>query len=279
MSGLPFERLFSMGSFDALRSIRKQSSESPGQSIEKNIDLIQITDPGTKGLDFEAALQLEPMIPSEAPWNIPHDFYRSCVYSVILTHKMTWAKAIINGREKLLKQLDRDQHQCFRSARLLDSPPEDDQVVWWDTLSGHMRLVDDRTRLDRARKSEKLSWEHEKERVRKLRIQLIPKWVAVDDNTVGYDVLSYDPGPYGPINRLIEVKSTVASPLRFFVSRPEWEKALEFGAAYHFHIWNLAVNPPQLHERTVAQIQPHIPNDQKDGKWKTAEIPVGRADQ
>jgi len=75
------------------------------------------------------------------------------------------------------------------------------------------------------------------------------------------------------LNRLIEVKSTIASPLRF-LTRNEWDQADQFGDAFVFHIWNLQAEPPVLFERTVEQVRPHVPVDNEKGKWKTAMIPV-----
>ena len=88
-------------------------------------------------------------------------------------------------------------------------------------------------------------------------------------------MLSYDLGEAGPIGRMIEVKSTTASPLRFIVTRNEWEQALKIGAAYIFHVWDMDKAPPILYERNSAEIAPHIPADNENGKWKTAEIPLG----
>lgn len=106
-----------------------------------------------------------------------------------------------------------------------------------------------------------------------------PVWTAIEDNTAGYDVLSYEKNDFGLINKLIEVKSSMASPLRFFVSRNEWEQAVKFGDAYHFHIWDMKQTKPIqsnpiLYERMAADIAPHIPNDNAKGKWKNAEIPL-----
>lgn len=263
-----------MGAFEALRSLRKQSEQTPKLEKQRLISLIQSVDSNANQLDFEAALELEKMVAPDASWDIAHEFYRNCIFTVILTQKMSWAKSITLGRDIFLKQLSRDEHQCFRSAKLLDDPPSDDIVTWWDTLSGHMRQEQNRTKLDQARKAEKLSLSYEFDRLKHLGIDLSPEWTAVNDNRVGYDIKSYDVGQGGPINRLIEVKSTIASPLRFFLSRNEWNQAVIFGTAYYFHIWNMAVDPPKLHERTVAQIQPHIPIDQVSGMWADALIPV-----
>ena len=96
--------------------------------------------------------------------------------------------------------------------------------------------------------------------------------MSIEDNTAGYDIQSFDPGTEGPVARLIEVKSTIASPLRFWLTRNEWETAKKFGAAYSFHIWDL--QGPQLHERTANEILPHIPTDNERGRWANVEYPI-----
>lgn len=106
-------------------------------------------------------------------------------------------------------------------------------------------------------------------------MRLKPKWIGLDDNTAGYDVLSYEPGERNPVNKLIEVKSTIASPLRFILTRSEWDKAKAAGAAYCFDIWDLTRDPPVLFIKCVDNVAPHVPADAEKGKWKTVEIPVG----
>jgi Protein NO VEIN, C-terminal len=274
LSQLSFERLFSMGAFDGLRSIRAQALQTVGLDLIEVVELIRSIDPDAGGLDFEAALALNQIVGNDASLDEAHLFYRCCILQMILAQKTAWARSITLGRDFILKQLSRDEHQCFRSARLLDAPPPDDVVEWWYILSAEMRQVYDQSKMDRARKAEKLTFDHEIARLARLGIAASPRWVAVDNNTAGYDILSYDPGEFGPVNRLIEVKSTIVSPLRFHVTRNEWEQAQKAGTAYQFHIWDLGATPPQLHERAVAQVQPHIPSDQRNGRWTGAEIPV-----
>jgi hypothetical protein len=129
-------------------------------------------------------------------------------------------------------------------------------------------------KMEQAREAEVLTMEYERERLKSLGIEKEPEWKGLDDNFAGYDVLSYDPGKFAPTNRMIEVKSTIASPLRFIVSRNEWEQAVKFGPAYLFQVWDMQKLPPVLHERTTVQVAAHIPSDNEKGKWKTAEIPL-----
>jgi hypothetical protein len=148
-------------------------------------------------------------------------------------------------------------------------------IQWWDDVQGRVRLYENSEAMKRARDAELLTIEHERRMLIAQQIEAESRWMAIEDNTVGYDVLSYTKGEFGPLNKLIEVKSTIASPVRFYLSRNEWEHAIEYGESYFFHVWNLQLTPPVLYEKTVAQIAPHIPLDNAKGKWKTVQIPVG----
>jgi hypothetical protein len=155
-----------------------------------------------------------------------------------------------------------------------DTPPIG-VVLWWDSVAGLARLIADLEKMEQARKAEALTMDYERNRLADLGINKEPEWKGLDDNFAGYDVLSFDPGEFGTTNRMIEVKSTVASPLRFIITRHEWEQAKKFGPSYRFHIWDMQKHPPILCERSVEQVEAHIPSDNENGKWKTAEIPLG----
>jgi hypothetical protein len=155
------------------------------------------------------------------------------------------------------------------------NPPPLPVVTWWDTVTGLARLLTDIEKMEQARKAEQLTMDHETKRLVGLGINKSPEWKGLDDNFAGYDVLSYDVGEFGTINRMIEVKSTVVSPIKFILTRNEWDQAVKAGPAYLFHVWDMAKTPPVLYERTCAQVALHIPTDNEKGKWKTAEIPLG----
>lgn len=265
---------FSVGSFEALRSVRVQAMLSPGLAPQELSALIRKVDPDSGGLDFEAAFELDELIPEDIPNHIPHEFYRACIFQILVRIDPRWGRVITLGRERFVYMLDRDEQQCFRAARLMEDPPDDDVVDWWDSLSGHMRRQTEAQKQERGRQAEKLTISHETKKLNALGLALTPRWVAIEDNTAGYDVLSFEPGEVAPVNRLIEVKSSVASPLRFYVTRNEWSKAVEFGDAYLFHVWDMTADPPRLHTRTVEQVTPHIPIDQQKGVWATAVIPL-----
>lgn len=278
MTALPFGRLFSMPAFEGLRILRIHFERRPAEQVCRLVQIVQNTEPNVASYDLDAAIVLHDLVPKDAP-HTGVMFYRVCLGAVLLKELPEWAKLMTLGRGRFIKRLNpeeyRDVRSLFRQARLLDEPPSDGDVEWWDDIQAHVRLQGDGEKMRRARAAEQLSIEYERERLTQLGLLLEPRWMAIEDNTAGYDVLSYNSGPYGPLNKLIEVKSTIASPLRFFLTRNEWEQAIKFGKAYVFHVWDIRKQPAVLYEKTVEQIAPHVPQDNEKGQWKTAVIPVG----
>jgi hypothetical protein len=202
-------------------------------------------------------------------------FYQACITAVVTKHQPNWCKAMRQGRARFLDSLEQNDRDVFTAAGLMKEPPPIEVAIWWDSVAGFARMLTDLEKMKQAREAEALTMDYERKRLKDLGIDKEPEWKGLDDNFAGYDVLSYDFGDFGPTNRMIEVKSTTASPLRFIVSRYEWEQAQKFGPAYLFQVWDMQKTPPLLYERTSAQVAVHIPSDNEKGRWKTAEIPLG----
>lgn len=268
------ERLFKMSALEGVISLRVHLLANPGMLVSEAVTIISAGGLDGQGLDLEASEALIGLIPPEMPNEGPA-FYRGCIRHVLLAYQPIWARVMLKGRSRFYEALERDEQSVFRQTGILDEPPENDFVEWWDVLTKELRLIDDLEKMARAREAERLSIAHEAERLEKEGIKETPKWIGLDDNTKGYDVLSYERDGNQIINKLIEVKSTIASPLRFRLTRNEWDQAEKFGAAYLFHVWDMLKKPPALFVRTVEQVRPHIPSDNEKGRWKDAEIPVG----
>ena len=80
---LPFERMFAIGAFDALRTLRERTALHNDRSLQELSDLLRSTDASVAGLDFSTALVLHDLVPLEAEVEMPHMFYRSCIRAVI----------------------------------------------------------------------------------------------------------------------------------------------------------------------------------------------------
>jgi len=268
------ERLFSFPCFEGLRLLRQHSAENTGMSPSDVFDLVVAVEADAASLDLEAALFLEDLVEQDCPLEGEY-FYQICIKAVVIRHQPIWAKSMKQGRIRFINSLGVNDQGIFAAAGLLGDPPTMEVVSWWDDVVGHARLAIDIQKMEQARIAEALSIEYEQNHLNEIGITKHPKWVGLDDNFAGYDVLSYDLENGSEVNRMIEVKSTINSPLRFFVSRNEWNTADSIGDAYSFHVWNMASNPPQLHIRSVEDIRPHIPSDNAKGSWSNAAIPIG----
>ena len=268
------ERMFAMPAFEGLRILltyREKHPELPNNELLRIIEKLEI-DGST--LDFEAALHLEQIVPTE---DIPDglDYYRLCIKSVLLFRQPVWAKAMSQGRNRFIRTLSANDQSIFEGAGILQDPPDAALVEWWDGVCGEARAAIDREKMRQARAAEALSIALEIKELAKLGINQTPSWTGLDDNFAGYDVKSYRLVGNIVQPKLIEVKSTTASPLRFFITRNEWNTALKFGEAYVFHVWDMSVKPERLFVRTNADVMKNIPEDQMRGQWKSAQIPVG----
>lgn len=274
MAPFSTERVFALSCFEGVRLIRIYASKQPECPLPELLTIIEHIEADAANLDLEASAYLHDLV--DAKCALSGDaFYQACISAVVTKHQPTWCKAMKQGRMRFLDSLEQNDFDVFAAAGITREPPPLQVVTWWDTVTGFARLLTDLEKMEQARAAEQLTMDHELQRLAGLGINKLPEWKGLDDNFAGYDVLSYDIGEFGTINRMIEVKSTVSSPLRFILTRNEWEQAAKLGAAYCFHVWDMTKTPPFLYERTAEQVAIHIPTDNEKGKWKTAEIPLG----
>lgn len=272
-SAISTERLFSLPCFEGLRLYRKYMADHPGLEATDLLILIDRVEADAHSLDMEASVYLSELVENDCPLD-GHAFYQTCIKSVLLKHQPIWARLMRQGRQRFVKKLDPNDQDIFAAAGLMENPTPLHVVTWWDSVSGYARLLSDHQKMEQGRAAEILSLEHERRRLKDIGIDLEPEWPGFDDNFAGYDVLSYDHKTGGIANRLIEVKSTTISPMRFIVTRNEWNKAVQASDAYLFHIWDMNAAKPVLHTRSVADVAPHIPADNGKGTWTNAQVPV-----
>ena len=268
------ERIFSLPCFEGLRLLRRYMDDFPDLSLTDLLSLMDRVEADAQSLDMEASVHLSTLVEADCPLDGPM-FYQSCIRAILLKHQPIWAKTMRRGRKRFVNSLNPDDLDVFAAAGLLDDLAPPNVVTWWDEVSGFARVISDQVKIEQGRAAEMLTLEHERSRLREIGISKEPEWPGLDDNFAGYDVLSFEHGRTGVVSRLIEVKSTIVSPLRFIITRHEWRKAKSTGEAYIFHVWDMSKEPPVLHTRHVAEVAPHIPTDNGKGRWNNTEVPVG----
>jgi hypothetical protein len=268
------QRHFSMSTLSATIAIRRYIASHPEADAESAAISIRRLDADLAYNDFAAGLELHRILPSALAFGDPQGDLRSTLSFLISQIRPWWTKGFPYGRERVSGFLERDEAQCFRAAGLFDEPPSAEVVLWWDQRAQTVRAEINERLLLQGREAERLSFAYERDRLKALGVAREPRWIAIEDNTAGFDILSYDQGPVEPVSRLIEVKSSTQNPPRITLTRNEWEAATRFDQSYIFHIWTLPART--LIERRVADMVQHIPKDEGSGVWIAVEIAVRR---
>ena len=196
----------------------------------------------------------------------PRDIIRYQLRTIIFQTRPSWARGIQYGRSQVLKTMNRDIYQCFREAGLVLG--NDEQTVkWWDILGLAARGFTDENLLGIGRVGERRSIIYETQRTGKE-----PRYIALESAFPGYDLLSII--EKGSSERLcIEVKTSEKDLqyATFYVSRNEYEHGL-LKQNYVFHLW-LVKNLEKPIVVPFGDIEVHCPKDNRNGEWKSVEIP------
>lgn len=261
---------FRMSAFAAVIGLRRYLHDHPNAPLDEAVLALQRTDADFAAADFESGLRLHTMLPSEIDFAEPDVCIRSSLSVLIEWQNPWWLRFFPSGRQRLATVLTQDELQTFRSARLFDEMPSPDVVAWWDRLAARVRAQDNERFTEQGRRGEMLSLEYERKRLLTEGIESEPRWIALEDNSAGYDINSFRKTAFGISNMLIEVKSSMRTPPRIILTRGEWKAAEQYGAAYVFHVWSLP--DEALLIKTVDEMKDHIPEDRGNGHWSDVEI-------
>jgi hypothetical protein len=177
-----------------------------------------------------------------------------------------WIQNATFGRAKVIAFAGNDIAQVFVEAGLAHGT-ESEVVEFWDELAARARGQKG-VRLNAiGRAGERLTIERETKRTGRK-----PKWVSIDSNADGYDILSIA-GPSDGRHLSIEVKATnVGLAGTFHLTANEWERAV-VSDLHAFHLWDMSSDYPALAEITRIEVAAHVPADRGKGKWESVEIP------
>ena len=180
-----------------------------------------------------------------------------------------WVQNAVFGRKKVIAFAGAQIGQVFIEAGLSEGT-DNAIVTFWDALAGAARGQKNERLTEIGRRGERLTISHETSRTGRT-----PRWIALDNNEDGYDVLSIvDTACEVPLS--IEVKASTMGPAAsFHLTRHEWERAQE--VEHHiFHLWDLRRDDrPALAKISPGMMSFHVPSDQGDGNWEGVRIPFG----
>jgi hypothetical protein len=178
-----------------------------------------------------------------------------------------WLQLAARGRHHVLIQSPPEILQLFHEAGLA-SGIDQETIDFWDGLAALIRGEQDKKNAETGRLGEKLTILHEAKRT-----GFEPRWMALESNEYGYDVLSRVSNT-DQTHLKIETKHSTASvsSAKIHLTRFEWQTAKNSNN-YNFHIWAASQRFFMLAVLTVAEVEPHIPTNNNGGLWESVEIP------
>jgi hypothetical protein len=257
-----------MAALSAFIELRQYLSKNPGLDVATAVKSVRVINPNADAFDYIGGIAINELLgPTfDSPNTVAG--LRPVIFELVRRAQPWWLRLVPYGREKVRANLGQDQVQCFREVGLFDAIPDVETVAWWDELAAAGRATVEVERMSQARYAEQMSLDHERERLLQLDIKLEPEWVSLEDNTLGYDIRSYDLSDGQVVSRLIEVKSTTAD--RIFITRNQWDNAASAQPHFCFHVWKLPER--SVTEYSVTRIRSHIPADMGQGLWEEVRI-------
>lgn len=270
------EDVFRISVLDAGRLLLRHVSTYPDVQFEDAIRQLKFGPSYLAGYDFDRALSL---IQSDgarvfALCGDRTEELRHSIFELARSLRPFWARASVFGRQRVLRVLNENQMQCLTDAGLLQSPLTGECREWWERLALELRSAENSELKKIGSSAERLTLEFEIARLEQLGIERQPELVAGEDDTLGYDVASFDLVDGSVRPKFIESKGTTASEPRFFVSRNEWNACLRFGSLYAFYVWHLPSKTLTVIDRE--ELQPHVPQDCGSGIWLDARFSIAR---
>lgn len=267
MSNETTERYLKMSVINAFFTLRKYTDIYPEKNIIELIQLIRNIGSYISLYDYDNAIGL---FDDEDYSNILNK--REYIFTVLVKEQPIWLFQVPFGRELVAASLRDNEYydiyQCFDSVGLFNKEIDMETVEWWDKLSSIIRMKQDSNKLKNGRLGELLTFNHESIELSKY--DLVPKWVSVENNFAGYDILSYVVEEGLPKQVMIEVKTCSSLPISFYITENEWKIAQGFGENYLFYVWYLPSE--ELFKYKVKDVEPSIPINRGSGSWQDVLI-------
>ena len=194
--------------------------------------------------------------------------FREILEQYIHAMRPGWANRMPVGRRETFASLTKDEMYCFSEAGLASEILNDSLVDWWDGIAAEFRTEREQALLCIGRRGERLTVKYERKRT-----GVSPKWISVDTNFAGYDILSVE-CLGSSVPRCIEVKTSERPPdsSEFCVSKNEWDVAVSQSDNYYFYLW-LLTREVQLAIISASEVAAHIATNQGRGQWMSVAIP------
>jgi hypothetical protein len=259
-----------MSVFTALKRARSKKLEFLNSTFSESARLCMQTSSDGTPHDYDQAEELDKILPPEIVNLDDPALIRRALSFLVLHLELNWIYLFPSGRDAVRNALSRNEFQVFRNAELFQDTPSIEVVTWWDKIANNFRSP----AIDNSfREAELKSLEWEKNYLREAKCPYEPTWVALNDNSLGFDIRSYRYSGNEWVPFPIEVKSTVGRRLRFYLTRNEADLAFRMKKNYALHFWFSAAVEPLVFN--FNEISMNFPSENGNGKWESLVVDYG----
>ena len=182
------------------------------------------------------------------------EFLRFLLKQMILKlHPLSYL--ILRGFDKFKARIDVDEKQILKESGLLEF--ENTEISkWWLDLKKLLRSQENKKKQDLGDDGEEASKNFEEKRIKNLGINNEVKRVSFFDESLGYDIESWDLKDQEIIKIFIEVKNE-----SFIFKSGQWREALSKKNYYFAHYWTekckklRIINYQELYKAVTKQIK------------------------
>ena len=269
---------FSISVLEALRLILISFQNINNKDLYEAKTLAEISNPSKSKYDFDSAYRLineygEEYFTTQEDNEI--QILRSNLFKIVIASNPTWIKKVSLGRQFVLNSINElnnnvESNEILHTLEVckLKDSNDIDTVLWWKRLSEHYRNND--TNIEKGIDGEFLTLKYEINKLNELRINKTPILRSIDDETLGYDILSFRKNSKDTYEIYIEAKFSNNN--KFFLTKNEWNAANKYMDNYFIYFWSEDFHEPKV--ISFAKLKLYILEDKENSTWDKLIISI-----
>ena len=262
---------FSISVLEALRLLLISFQNINYKDLEEAKTLAEISNPSKSKYDFDSAYRLinehgEEYFTTQEDNEI--QILRTNLFKIIIASNPTWITKVNLGRQFVLNEINDLDNQVESNEILhtldvckLKNNNDVDTVLWWKRLSEYYRNND--TNIEKGIDGEFLTLKYEINKLYNLNIDKTPLLMSIDNETLGYDILSFRKSSNDIYEIYIEAKFSNNN--KFFLTKNEWNAANKYLDNYFIYFWNNNFDKPKI--ISFEKLKQYILEDKEDSTW------------
>ena len=269
---------FSISVLEAIRLILISFQNINNKNLEEAKNLAEISNPINSKYDFESAYRLINEYGEEYFTTQEDDeikILRSNLFKLITALNPKWIFKANLGRQFVLNEISELDNQVESKEILhtldickLKNSKDIDTVLWWKRLAENYRNNDDN--IEKGIDGEFLTLKYEINKLNEIDINKQPLLKSIDDETLGYDILSFRKSSKGIYEIYIEAKFSNNN--KFFLTKNEWNTARKYMKNYFIYFWNDDYMNPKI--ISFEKIKDYILEDKENSTWDKLIISI-----